>query len=179
MLAAWKGGDRSALDALMPIVMAELKRIAGAYMAREGSGQTLQTTALVNEAYMRLVGVNPNGWECRSQFYALAAQMMRRILVDHSRARRGPRRGGEWRQVSFDEALRVSVDPPPGLPDLDEAMARLEREDPRKSQLVELRIFGGMSNEEAAVVMGVSLRTVVRDWTFAKAWLARELAEGA
>lgn len=177
LLAAWRGGDRAALDDLMPLVMNELKRIAGAYLAREANARTLQTTALVNEAYIRLVGVQPVGWECRGQFYALAAQMMRRILVDHSRERASFRRGGAWRQVSFEDALLVTDDAVPRLTELDEALTSLEKMDPRKSRLVELRLFAGLSNEEAADVLGISLRTVVRDWQFAKVWLARELEQ--
>ncbi len=175
LLAAWRDGDRAALDVLMPLVMEELKRIAGAYLSREAHAQTIQTTGLVHEAYLRLVGVQPDGWDTRTQFFALAAQIMRRILVDHARARRGPRRGGTWRQVAFDDALMVTSASTPGLTELDEAMTSLEKVDPRKSHLVELRLFGGLSNEEAAGVLGVSLRTVVRDWQFAKAWIAREL----
>lgn len=178
LLRSWHDGDRAALDELMPVVMDELKRIASAYLAREHNAQTLQTTALVNEAYLRLVGVQPQGWECRSQFYALAAQIMRRILVDHARANKGPKRGGFWRKVAFEDALLVSSVDAPGLTELDAAMITLEKLDPRKSQLVELRLFGGLSNEEAAVVLGVSLRTIVRDWRFSKAWLARELDVG-
>lgn len=159
----------------MPLVMEELKKIAGAYLAREPGGGTLQTAGLVNEAYLKLVGVHPYGWENRAQFFALAAQLMRRILVDHARARRAKQRGGAWHRVPFEEALVVSSETGPGLTELDAALSGLENADPRKSRLVELRLFAGLSNEEAAEALGVSLRTVVRDWQFAKAWLGREL----
>lgn len=175
MLNAWRGGDRAALDELMPIVMDELKRIAGAYLSRESGAQTLQTTALVHEAYLRLVGVEPEGWENRAHFYALAAQMMRRILVDHARSRRGLKRGGAWRLVPFDASMPFCPAAADQFSDLDEALKSLEKADPRKSRLAEMRLFGGLSNEEVASVLGVSLRTVVRDWQFAKAWLGREL----
>jgi RNA polymerase sigma-70 factor, ECF subfamily len=178
MLHAWRGGDRAALDQLMPIVMDELKRIAGAYLSREAGARTLQTTALVHEAYLRLVGVQPEGWENRAHFYALAAQMMRRILVDHARARRGLKRGGAWRIVPFEESMPFSAEAAASFSELDEALKSLEKADPRKSKLAELRLFGGLSNEEAASVLGISLRTVVRDWQFAKAWLGRELGYG-
>lgn len=175
LLMAWREGDRRALDTLMPLVMQELKKIAGAYLARESGAETLQTTGLVNEAYLRLVGVRPNEWAGRTQFFALAAQIMRRILVDHARLRRGEKRGGAWQKIPFEEALVVSACPAPGLTELDEALSSLEKLDARKSQLVEMRLFAGLSNEEAADALGVSLRTVVRDWQFSKAWLAREL----
>ncbi len=178
MLNAWRGGDRAALDQLMPIVMDELKRIAGAYLARESGARTLQTTALVHEAYLRLVSVEPEGWENRAHFYALAAQMMRRILVDHARSRRGLKRGGEWRMVPFEESMPFSAEAAAGFSELDEALQGLEKADPRKGKLAELRLFGGLSNEEAASVLGISLRTVVRDWQFTKAWLGRELGYG-
>lgn len=163
----------------MPLVMRELKRIAAAYLAREARARTLQPTALVNEAYLRLAGVAPDGWENRAHFFALAARLMRRILVDHARRRRGPRRGGEWRRVDFDEALLLPASDADGLRRLDEAIARLEASDARKGRLAELRLFGGLSNEQAAAVLGVSPRTVVRDWRFVKAWLARELLDRA
>jgi RNA polymerase sigma factor (TIGR02999 family) len=179
LLDAWRDGDQAALNELMPMVMADLKRIAGAYLAREAHAQTFQTTALINEAYLRLVGVRPNEWEGRAQFFALAAQIMRRILVDHARARGGSRRGGAWQRVNFDEALMIASDATSGLSELDDALMSLGRLDPRKSQLVELRLFGGLTNEEASQVLGVSHRTIDRDWQFAKAWLARELQSGA
>lgn len=175
MLNAWRGGDRAALDDLMPIVMDELKRIAGAYLSRETGAQTLQTTALVHEAYLRLVGVEPEGWANRAHFYALAAQVMRRILVDHARSRRGLKRGGAWQIVPLEGAMPFVSVSAAQFSDFDEALQNLEKADPRKCRLVEMRLFGGLSNEEVASVLGVSARTVVRDWQFAKAWLGREL----
>jgi RNA polymerase sigma-70 factor, ECF subfamily len=176
LLAAWSRGDRDALDALMPLVMRELKRIAAGYLARERQADTLQVTALVNEAYLRLVRVEPGSWENRQRFFALAAQIMRNILVDHARARLGPRRGGEAEHVALDEAHFPSVEPTPALIRLDDALAALERRDPRKGRVVELRVFGGLSTGEIADVLGVSERTVLREWQFAKAWLAREVS---
>jgi RNA polymerase sigma-70 factor (ECF subfamily) len=178
MLADWAGGDKRALDALMPIVNGELKRIAGAYLARERHAQTFQTTALVNEAYLRLVLVRPDSWESRARFFALAAQIMRRILVDHARAKLGPQRGGDLQQVSLDSALVITPGAPYGLMALDEALWSLEKLDARKGRVVELRLFGGLSHEETAEVLGISCKTVMRDWQFAKAWLARELGTG-
>jgi RNA polymerase sigma factor (TIGR02999 family) len=176
MLADWAGGDRGALDALMPIVMSELKRIAGAYLSRERHAQSFQTTALVNEAYLKLVNVQPDRWENRTRFFALAAQIMRRILVDHARAQLGPQRGGNLHHVSLDSALLVDPAAPSGVLALDEALWSLEKLDARKSRVVELRLFGGLSQEETAEMLGVSCKTVIRDWQFAKAWLAREMA---
>lgn len=175
LLAAWQGGNRDALNLLMPIVMTELKRIARAYLAREARDPMLQTTALVNEAYLRLVDVQVNQWECRVQFFALSAQIMRRILVDHARARLGPQRGGRSPHVPLDPDLVVALDPAPGLIALDEALLSLEKLDQRKSRVAEMRVFGGLTNDEAAHVLGISPRTVIREWKFAKAWLAREL----
>jgi RNA polymerase sigma factor (TIGR02999 family) len=175
LLVAWAAGERAALDALIPLVMDELKRIAGAYLAREAHAQTLQTTALVNEAYLRLVSVRSDSWESRIQFFALAAQIMRRILVDHARAQLGPKRGGGMRHLPLDGSLPVSADVTPRLVGLDDALTSLEKLDPRKGRIVELRIFGGLSNTEIAEVLHVSERTVMRDWQFAKAWLGREL----
>jgi RNA polymerase sigma factor (TIGR02999 family) len=175
LLEQWADGDREALDALMPVVMDELKRIAGAYLAREPHARTLQTTALVNEAYRRLVKVRPETWQSRGQFFALAAQIIRRILVDHARAQLGPRRGGEFKHVPADDALAIHPAAPQALIDLDDALLGLEKLDTRKSRVVELRIFGGLDNEEIASTLSVSLRTVERDWQFAKAWLGQEL----
>ena len=175
LLTAWSERDREALDALMPVVMDELKRIAGAYLAREAHARTLQATALVNEAYLRLVNVRSNGWEGRAQFFALSAQIMRHILVDHARQRLGPERGGGALHVPLEPALVIGAGPPQALLALDDALRSLERIDPRKSRVVELRLFGGLSNEEAAHVLKISTRTVIREWQFAKVWLAREL----
>ncbi len=175
LLEAWTGGNRAALDALMPSVIDELKRIAGAYLAREPHARTLQTTALVNEAYLRLVQVRPHAWENRGQFFALTAQIMRRILVDHARAQLAEQRGGGSPRVPLGPALMNGLSGPQTLVGLDDALLSLERMDARKSRIVELRLFGGLANEEVAEALGVSARTVIREWQFAKAWLAREL----
>jgi RNA polymerase sigma-70 factor (ECF subfamily) len=175
MLAAWADGDRDALDALMPIVMGELKRIARAYLAHERHAQTFQTTALVNEAYLRLIHVQPDSWKGRAYFFALAAQIMRRILVDHARAQLGAQRGGRLLHVPLDCALAISPDDLHQVMAVDEALLSLEKLDMRKSRVVELRLFGGLSCEETADVLGISSKTVMRDWQFAKAWLAREI----
>jgi RNA polymerase sigma factor (TIGR02999 family) len=175
LLAAWGTGDREALNLLMPVVMQELKRIAAGYLAREPKGHTLQTTALVNEAYLKLVRVHSSTWESRAQFFALAAQIMRRILVDHARARRGPQRGGGVAHVPLEPDVSAGAVSPHRLLALDDALLTLEKRDARKGRVVELRIFGGLSNEEVAHVLGISERTAFREWQFAKAWLAREL----
>lgn len=161
LLAAWSNGDQAALDELMPLVYAELRRLARRYMNRESPGHTLQTTALVNEAYLRLVDAREVRWQNRAHFFAVAAQMMRRILVDFARSRQNLKRGGDVQQVSLDEALST--------------LAAL---DPRQAQVVELRFFGGLSNEETAEVLKVSVGTVRRDWSLAQAWLYRELNRG-
>jgi RNA polymerase sigma-70 factor, ECF subfamily len=175
LLNAWTGGNRAALDALMPSVLEDLKRIAGSYLARELHARTLQTTALVNEAYLRLVQVRPRAWENRAQFFALTAQIMRRILVDHARARLAEQRGGGMAHIALDPAATAELTGPQRLIGLDDALISLKKMDERKSQIVELRIFGGLGNGETAEALGISERTVIRDWQFAKAWLAREL----
>lgn len=175
LLAAWSAGDHEALNAVMPVVLDELKRIAGAYLAREPHAQTLQVTALVNEAYLRLVGVQSTAWESRTQFFALSAQIMRRILVDHARARLGQKRGGGALHVVIEPGMVIASGSPERLITLEDTLLSLEKLDGRKSRVVELRIFGGLTNEEAARVLGVSERTVLREWQLAKAWLAREL----
>ena len=175
LLAAWTGGDRAALDALMPSVLDDLKRIAGAYLAHEPHARTLQATALVNEAYLRLVQVRPRAWQCRGQFYALTAQIMRRILVDHARLQLARQRGGGSPHVALGPAVMDEASGPKSLLGLDDALLSLERLDSRKSRILELRIFGGLTNGEAAEALGISERTVIREWQFAKAWLAREL----
>src|SRR4051812_40521057 len=175
LLEAWTGGNRAALDALMPSVLDELKRIAGSYLAREPHARTLQATALVNEAYLRLVQVRPHAWENRGQFYALTAQIMRRILVDHARLQLALQRGGGSPHVALAAAIMNELSGPKSLLGLDDALLSLERLDARKGRVVELRVFGGLSNQEAAEALGISERTVIREWQFAKAWLAREL----
>jgi len=175
LLAAWTGADRAGLDALMPAVIDELKRIAGKYLANEPHARTLQPTALVNEAYLRLAQVRPHAWENRGQFYALTAQIMRRILVDHARSQLALQRGGGAPHIALGTALTDELSGPKSLVGLDDALLSLGRMDARKSRIVELRVFGGLTNEEAAEALGISERTVIREWQFAKAWLAREL----
>ena len=178
LLVRWREGDRRALDELMPLVYEELRRLAAHYMRGERPGHTLQTSALVNEAYLRLAAHEEIQWQDRAHFFAVAAQAMRRILVDHARRRGNQKRGGGAPRVALDEALIVSAERMAEVVALDDALARLAEVAPRKSQLVELRFFGGLSIEEAAEVLGVSPGTVMRDWTFVKAWLRREIAGG-
>ena len=178
LLVRWREGDRRALDELMPLVYDELRRLASHYMRGERSGHTLQTSALVNEAYLRLTGHEEIQWQDRVHFFAVAAQTMRRVLVDHARRRGNRKRGGDALKVTLDEALIVSDERAAEVIALDDALARLAELAPRKSQLVELRFFGGLSIEEAAEVLGVSPGTVMRDWTFTKAWLRKEIAGG-
>jgi len=174
-LVAWSGGDQSALQRLMPVVHAELRRLARREMRRERPGHTLQTTALVNEAYLRLVDMSGVSWSDRAHFFAMSARLMRRILVDHARARSYQKRGGGAKLVPFDEGLTVVDEPGTDLVALDDALEALARLDPRKSQVVELRFFGGLSVEEAALALDVSPSTVMRDWRLAKSWLLKEL----
>jgi len=175
LLTAWSRGDRSALDALVPLVHDDLKRLARRLMAGERSGHTLQPTALVHEAYVRLAGERAMRWQNRAHFLAVAAQLMRFILVDHARRRRISRRGGDLRRVSFDAALVVTDDQPAVLIALDHALSELAKTDERKARVAEMRLFGGSSVEETAEVLGVSGVTVMRDWRLAKAWLQRQL----
>jgi len=177
-LRAWSEGDQSALEKLTPIVYGELHRLAGRYMRRERPSHSLQTTALVNEAYMRLVNYRQMQWQDRAHFFAVSAQLMRRILVDHAR-RHNLKRGGGVPHVSLKHVEVVSDDRPMDLVALDDAMNALARLDPRKVQVVEMRFFGGLSVEETAEVLKVSPVTVMRDWNTAKAWLYRELTGGA
>ncbi len=178
LLVRWREGDRSALDELMPLVYKELRRLAAHYMRGERPGHTLQTLALVNEAYLRLAAHEEIQWQDRAHFFGVAAQAMRRILVDHARRRGNLKHGGSAPRIALDEALIVSAERVAEVVALDDALARLAEVAPRKSQLVELRFFGGLSIEETAEVLGVSPGTVMRDWTFAKAWLRREIAGG-
>ena len=178
LLRAWSGGDESALAKLMPIVYEELHRLAHSYMKRERSGHTLQTTALVNEAYMRLVDANTVEWQDRAHFFGIAARLMRRILVDFARTRGYQKRGGKLRKVSLDEGLLVSPEPQEDLVGLNDALNALVEFDPRKARVVELRYFGGLSVEETAEVLKVSGITVIRDWNMAKLWLLKELKQG-
>jgi len=177
LLRAWSDGNQDALDRLTPIVYEELRKLARRYMRGERAGHSLQTTALVNEAYMRLVDYKRMQWQNRAHFFAVSAQLMRRILVEHAR-RRNLKRGGGVPHVSFDEAAVIggAKDPRADLVALDDAMNALARLDPRKVQVVEMRFFGGLSVEETAEVLKVSPVTVMRDWSTAKAWLYRELS---
>jgi RNA polymerase sigma factor (TIGR02999 family) len=175
LLARWKDGDESALQELVPIVHAELRRLAQRKMAGEAPGHTLQPTALVNEAYLRLVNLTQMQWQNRAHFFAMAARLMRRILVDFARSRGYQKRGGDAKQVSFTEALDVAAGQPTDVVALNDALEALARVDERKSQVVELRFFGGLSVEETAEVLNVSRETVKRDWKFSKMWLLRHL----
>jgi len=174
LLRAWSEGDRAALDRLTPIVYDELRRLAGRYMRGERPGHSLQTTALVNEAYLRLTDYKSMQWQNRAHFFAVSSQLMRRILVDHAR-RHNLKRGGRVQHVSLEETAMVGGDRAADLLALDDAMDALARIDLRKVQVVEMRFFGGLSVEETAEVLKVSPVTVMRDWGTAKAWLYREL----
>ncbi len=174
LLRAWGDGDRAALDRLTPIVYEELRRLASHYMRGERPGHSLQATALVNEAYVRLVDYKGMKWQNRAHFFAVSSQLMRRILVDHAR-RHNLKRGGGVPHVSLDETAIVGGDQSADLVALDDALDALARFDPRKVQVVEMRFFGGLSVEETAEVLKVSSVTVMRDWSTAKAWLYREL----
>jgi RNA polymerase sigma-70 factor, ECF subfamily len=176
LLRAWGEGDEHALESLTPLVYDELHRTARRYMARERSGHTLQTTALVNEVYLRLIDSAQTSWQDRTHFFAVCAQMMRRILVDWARSRRAVKRGGEAPPIELDRAPALATDAGPDLVALDDALKALATVDPRKSQMVELRFFGGLSVEETAEVLKVSPETVMRDWKLAKSWLRRELS---
>ncbi|HQR34449.1 MAG TPA: sigma-70 family RNA polymerase sigma factor [Blastocatellia bacterium] len=175
LLEAWNKGDESARDELLPLVYQELHKLAGRYLGRERTGHTLQTTALVHEAYLRLVDQKDAQWQNRSHFFAMAATQMRRVLVDYARSRHMAKRGGGAQQVELDEALVVSDERAGDVVALDDALKALAEFDERKSRMVELRFFGGLSIEETAEVLGVSPGTVMRDWTLAKAWLQREI----
>ena len=177
LLRAWSEGDRRALEKLIPIVYEELRRLGRRYMRGERTGHSLQTTALVNEAYTRLVDYKRMQWQNRAHFFAVSAQLMRRILVEHAR-RHNLKRGRGVHHVSLDEAVHVGVDPGVDLVALDDALNALARLDPRKVQVIEMRFFGGLSVEETADVLKVSAATVRRDWSIAKFWLYRELGGG-
>jgi RNA polymerase sigma-70 factor (ECF subfamily) len=175
LLQAWSEGDRDALDRLTPIVYDELHRLAQRYMRRERPGHSLQATALVNEAYMRLADYKSMQWQNRAHFFAVSAQLMRRILVEHAR-RHNLKRGGDVPHVALEETVIIGGDRDADLVSLDDAMNTLAQFDARKAQVVEMRFFGGLSVEETAEVLKVSSITVIRDWSTAKAWLYRELA---
>ena len=177
LLLDWGRGDQSALDKLVPIVYGELRRQAARYLRQERPGHTLQTTALVHEAYLRLVDLHRMNWQSRKQFFGVAARLMRRVLVEHARKRQAAKRGGAAAQLPLEAAEEVaSGEPPVDVLALDEALGRLAELDPEKSHLVELRYFAGLGIEEAAHVLGVSPSTVKREWLTAKAWLRRELS---
>lgn len=178
LLIAWCGGDQDALEKLMPLVESELHHIASRYMSNENPGHPLQATALVNEAYLRLVRQKNMRWQNRAHFFAISAKIMRRILLNHARDHHRLKRGGRDVQVSLSEACAVFTEKSSQLLALDDALTRLAALDERKSRVVELRHFGGLSVEETAEVLGVSSITVIRDWNLAKAWLAREISHG-
>ena len=175
MLVAWSNGDQDVRDELMSVVYQELHRLAHHYMKRESPGHTLQTSALVNEAFLRLIDQRNVQWRNRAHFFGIAAQMMRRILVDYARQRRYAKRGGDARQVTLNDDLIVTDQRSADIVALDEALIELANIDDRKSKVVELRFFGGLSIEETAEVLAVSPGTVMRDWTLAKAWLQRAM----
>jgi RNA polymerase sigma factor (TIGR02999 family) len=175
LLRAWSSGDSKALDALTPLVYEELHRRAHGYMRRENPGHMLQTTALVNEAYLRMVDLRQVSWRDRAHFFALASRVIRHVLVDAARSRRSLKRGADAVPAALDEDLLVSETPPADIIALDDALQALSAIDDRKNQVVELRFFGGLTVEETAEVLGVSPETVKRDWKLAKAWLRREL----
>lgn len=177
LLRAWADGDDGALERLTPLVEAELRRLARAYMRRERREHTLQTTALVNEAFLRLTDARRVRWNDRAHFIGMAAVLMRRVLVDHARTRGARKRGGDIRRVTLDEGL-VAAEPAVDVLALDRALSALAAADPRKGRLIELRFFGGLSVEETAEVLQVSPDTVKRDWRIAKLWLLRELEGG-
>src|SRR6266699_1140631 len=176
LLLAWSDGDQAALDKLTPLVYEELRRMAHRYMNRERPGHTMQTTALVNEAYIRLVNRKNVHWENRAHFFAIAAQLMRTILVDHARSHAYQKRGGGSRNITLDEAMVVSQQRAAEVVALDEALKELAAIDPQQSRIVELRFFGGLTIEEIAEVLGLSPATIKREWSPAKAWLYHELA---
>jgi RNA polymerase sigma factor (TIGR02999 family) len=179
LLAEWREGNQSALDELYPLVYDELHRLARRYMSRERKDHTLQTTALINEAYVRMVDQKNVNWANRSHFFAISAQIMRRILIDHARRHAYAKRGGGAQQVSLEEVAAIAPNQGRELVLLDEALKTLAERDPRRSQVVELRYFGGLNNEEIAGVLHVSENTVTRDWNMARAWLYQQLTENA
>ncbi len=178
LLQAWRGGDQAALEKLTPLVYGELRRLAHCYMTRERTDHTLQTTALVHEAFIRLVGANKIDWQDRSHFFAVSANLMRRILVDWARSRHYRKRGGDARRVSLNEIPLVAPASDIDLMQLNDALEKLEKFDSRKGKVVELRFFGGLNLDETAEVLKVSRDTVKRDWKLARNWLLCEMSEG-
>ena len=179
LLVEWSGGNQAALDKLYPLVYEELRRMAHRFMRRERKGHTLQTTALINEAYLRLVDQKNVHWANRSHFFGISAQIMRRILVDHARRYAYDKRGGGAQKVSLDEAALVTKDRARELLLLDEALNGLAKLDPRRSKVVELRYFGGLNNSEIAELLKISANTVMRDWNMARAWIYQQLTESS
>ena len=178
LLVDWSNGDQTALEKLLPLVEQELRRLAHSYMRRENPDHTLQTTALVNEAYLKLIDQKKTRWQNRAHFFGIAARIMRRILLNYARDQHREKRGGKAVQVSLSEASVVCLEKPEELIALDEALERLAAVDERKSRVVELRYFGGLEIDEIAEVLKVAPITVMRDWKFAKAWLFREMGHG-
>jgi RNA polymerase sigma factor (TIGR02999 family) len=176
LLIDWRGGDERAVQKLLPLVHDELRRIAKRHMAGERPDHVLQATALVNEAYLRLVDIRRVQWQDRAHFFAMAARVMRRVLVDIARSQKNQKRGGALHRVTFDQNLQVASETPEDVIAIDEALRSLAAQYERKSQVVELRFFGGLSVEETAEVLKISQETVMRDWKFAKNWLMRELS---
>jgi RNA polymerase sigma factor (TIGR02999 family) len=176
LLVDWGKGDKQALDGLMPLVYDELHRIASRYLRRERQGHTLQTTALINEAYMRLVDQNRVSWQSRAHFFGVAAQMMRRILVDHARSHLYAKRGGGAQKLTLDEAIATPQERDLDLVALDDALTTLAEIDPQQGRIIELRYFGGLTIDETAEVLSISPATVKRDWNMAKAWLYGEIS---
>lgn len=179
LLAHWSQGDEKARDALMPLVYDELRRLAASYLRRERRDHTLQATALVNEAYLRLAADDDLRWQNRNHFFGVAAEVMRRVLVDHARKHQAEKRGGELNRVPLTEAVVMSQQRPSQLLALDESLARLSVVDPQQGRIVELRVFAGLTVEEVASLLGISEATVKRDWSVAKAWLMREIEKVA
>lgn len=175
LLLDWGNGDKEALDKLMPFVYDELRKLAGHYMRNQRPEHTLQTTALVNEAYLRLIDSSQVRWQNRTHFFAISAQLMRRVLVDFARAKKAHKRGGDEQKVTFDEALPVLIEKESELIALDEALTELSTMDERQSQIVEMRYFGGMTEKEIGKALEISTRTVRRDWSIARAWLFSKL----
>ncbi len=179
LLVAWRSGQQDVVDDLMPLVYDQLYRIASRHMASERSNHTLQPTAVVNEAYLRLLKLNRIGWQDRAHFFAISARLIRRILVDHARHHGFAKRGGGTPDLPIADAPELSIERPEEMVQLDQALMDLEQLDPDKASIVELKFFGGLTNDEIAEIRGISRTTVVRHWRVAKAWLFRELFKGA
>jgi len=177
LLIEWSNGDKAALDKLMPLIHEELRRLAHHYMSHERPGHTLQTTALVNEAYLRLVNRKGVHWQNRAHFFAIAATLMRSLLVDHARSHAYAKRGGDARKITIDEAMIVSQERAAEVVALDDVLKQLANFDPQQSRIVELRFFGGLTIDETAEVLGLSPATIKREWSTARAWLYRELSK--